>query len=584
MSKKLFADEAREELDIGTIVSNGQRIDTIPDTLEDLESGLDMTMEAFTRSVSDLKFVEGAMTSLGSKKLASVEYFASLESYTPVMEHIASNLGVKSRVPSMEDFKNSYGTQASHEIAMEGFADYIKKIWEKLKEFVRAFFKKIMLFFKRLFNSDLDLDEYEQYIDGMVSKIKEKKLRISDPNKTVKSNLPKLLANDGMESVDPAFIATTGVIKIDKLIKTVNEGFITKMGDSAKHKFPKILSELKDIMKRLQSKEELSDEQLSDMRAVFMSSVVSALDPIFQHRVMSPTSIPESVHAKLFAHKNYTSSTSLKNSMTSSIVDADSTSGGLPKNFNCFMFTSTDGNIFLSASVTNNTEVSDNLRVIPDVDKLVEFQKLSKRLKTSMQHDRVDDVFKRIDEQLNDLIDFSHDKLYRFLESAENDSRKNKSNNHKGPFYPEQSVDEMAAIFFDHVDSISSNDKKLGRLSSAMANAIPKWANNASNLTAQAVRQSHFTSLMNAEFILFNKTNELVDILNNVIATYDAKSNGKYLIKVINWLKNLQSTLIDFITNMQIMMREILVNLNGTFMEIRYQLVKYIYDSAKQFE
>lgn len=111
---------------------------------------------------------------LSKLKKGSVEYFVSIENYKLMMDNIADDLGVKRVMPGLESFGNSYAMEASHSITVEGFWDTLKKIWEKIKEFFKAFMKKVTDFYKRLTKSNLDVDMYDKYLNKLMSDIRSK--------------------------------------------------------------------------------------------------------------------------------------------------------------------------------------------------------------------------------------------------------------------------------------------------------------------------------------------------------------------------------------------------------------------------
>lgn len=196
-------------------------IDSIQDNLmseiEDAEDSFNVAIEGIKTLQNQFNLITNIRTSLESKKLASVDYFISIENLTPVMKSIANNLGVKYKVPSLEDFKNPYSIETCHQIAMEGFVDFMRKIWEKIKEFLISLLKKIQLFFNRLTNADLQLEQYEEYVDKMMTNIKSNKYVLSNNKAVIESKLPSMLGKDGMERMDTDYLINYGIRKLDNL-------------------------------------------------------------------------------------------------------------------------------------------------------------------------------------------------------------------------------------------------------------------------------------------------------------------------------------------------------------------------------
>src|SRR5690349_20246746 len=135
MSKLFALEEIKEDL---TGIPPRKKNDSDEPKITDIDTDdyvqdLEMIMEAFKTASNDLKLVGTMAATLNSKKPASVAYFASLESLTPFVQNIADNLGMKGKIPSLETFQSPMAFDACHDVALEGFFDYIKKIWEKIR-------------------------------------------------------------------------------------------------------------------------------------------------------------------------------------------------------------------------------------------------------------------------------------------------------------------------------------------------------------------------------------------------------------------------------------------------------------------
>ncbi|NTW90407.1 MAG: hypothetical protein HGA35_00390 [Erysipelotrichaceae bacterium] len=193
----------------------------IPDMTEVHETSIQVSVEGVLKASSDLYIVKDVQASLESKKLSSVEYFTSIENYSLFMKSISNNLGVSAKIPSMEDFKNPYGIKASHQFVMEGFTDFVRSIWEKIKSFFKDFFKKIMLFMKRLVNANLEMEEYEEYIESLMRNVKKSDKKNVEPI-IVDSKLPSMLSDFGMEELTTDYLFTKGRDKLMNLSRVIN--------------------------------------------------------------------------------------------------------------------------------------------------------------------------------------------------------------------------------------------------------------------------------------------------------------------------------------------------------------------------
>lgn len=218
---KLFALEDIQDTLQENYVEEVDTIDSIEENLtseiRDAENSFNIVTESIKTLQNQFNLITDIKSSLESKKLASVDYFISIENLSPVMKSIADNLGVDYKTPSLEDFKNPYSIETCHQIAMEGFVEFIKSIWEKIKDFLIELLKKIRLFFNRLFNFDLQLNEYERYVDKMISDIKSDKYVLSNNKAIIQSRLPSMLGKDGMERMDTDYLLNYGLPKVDNL-------------------------------------------------------------------------------------------------------------------------------------------------------------------------------------------------------------------------------------------------------------------------------------------------------------------------------------------------------------------------------
>lgn len=185
--------------------------------LEEAEDSMEIVTEAIYTAIQQRAMLSSMVTTLESKKPATDSYMASIET----ISSIVSRLGVR-KFPSIEDFSNKYSSKASSEIAIEGIKDFLMKIWEKIKAFFREFWKKVSIFYKRLMKMDLDLESYEKYTEKLIAKLNINKAKLKDSNIILNSNLPKLLSDRGQEAIDVRFLLGQGMVKIRKLVELGN--------------------------------------------------------------------------------------------------------------------------------------------------------------------------------------------------------------------------------------------------------------------------------------------------------------------------------------------------------------------------
>ena len=163
--------------------------------IEDVDVLSEMVTESVQMCSGQISLASEAANNLMSRKLGSVDYLVSVENYKLITDVLASNLGVKPFVPALEDFGSKFALEASHEVAMEGFLNFIKKMWAKVKSFFLEFFKKVGQFIKRISGANLEIDTYEKYVDDIIRKIKRKQLVLGDNTVKLESRLPSLVAD-----------------------------------------------------------------------------------------------------------------------------------------------------------------------------------------------------------------------------------------------------------------------------------------------------------------------------------------------------------------------------------------------------
>ena len=515
----------------------------ITEEVSEAESDLSIIMESFAKSSSDLDILNNIKMSMCGQKEDKIPYFNSLNNYRPVVDNIAKNLGFKNRTPCLEDFQNPYGFKASHEIAMEGFGDFIKRIWEKIKDLAHAFFKKVMLFFKRLLGHDLELENYEEYLAGMISKIKGQRLNISDNKVPLDSKLPSLLAEEGMESINSDYVLTMGLSKVKQIAHLLDTVFTQKldgMGKNLSAQFGESLAKMITVMVENYANDDV-------MRDAFHGFKMAALDPVkgvFQHTV-TMKQLDEQAYNAIMHH--YTRD-DFPDTEPLALVNSDDVYQKLPKNFNVYFFVGRESKkMFVCASTESNTYVKNVLNPISSRDNLVKFyddyKKIVKRVDISRLNKTVGQIEKAIDHTIGII---------------RNDMR-------SAMDYRQPVVDQL------DISSLVMTEEEF-------ETAVGQYAD--------------ITSFMD---LLDNKTyndyvsdSELRKKVNIVVTgqsgndskPIDLANNQQYRKRV----EELQNYLLGYVSALQTMLKEIATNLTSIYTELRYELVKYIYNSAKLYK
>lgn len=538
---------------------------------------LDIATERLNTTSSELMLVTGISASMKSKKLASIDYFTSMENYRPVLESIAQNLGMKNRVPSLEDFRNPNGTQASHDIAMEGFFDYIKKLWDKIKDIFAAFFKKISVFFRRLFNAELELATYEEYIEGMVAKIKAKKMTVSDNKIVLDSKLPTLLANPGMETVDSDFILTVGEGKIRQLVQVANNTFQTNLSKLAKDELKDLHKAVKDLVDGALRMDRPVDEVAEDLYQIRVLSV-AGLDQLFGYAVNDLRHVPDSVYDAVY--HNFDKS-ELDDLRIHSLVDSNNFSESLPKNFNAYYVLSESGKLFVSASTESNGYTQNKLYPISNANNLVRFYDFYKKMSKELNLKRIDASISEFQDRIDDIIGLMKSRYVDLLEKLQKSKHAAKQGARLSS--KEDAISALVNMFRE-MDRRTPNNVEINKLLFKTCAALGIDGSNLENV----VRDRDAEASRKVVLEMIRDEEEFVKQVQTVLATSGHTDQQTYsshedLERIVKEYEAFQRFLLNYLNSLQVMLKEVSVNLAGTFTELRFELAKYIYNSAKLY-
>lgn len=558
-------------------VSQPQEIfDTVAADVEDFAGDMEIATERLVTASSELNLVSGMSGAMKTKKVASVDYFTSLENYRPVLESIARNLGVKPKTPSLEDFKNPHGTQASHEIAMEGFFDYLKKIWDKIAEIFHAFFKKISVFFRRLFNAELELDTYEEYVEGMIGKIKAKKMTVSDNKAIIDSKLPTLLANPGMEAVDSDFILTNGETKIRQLVSISNTTFQSTLQKIAKDE----LKDLHKVLKNLIDDAGNANRPLDDIQRELdqiRELSLSGLDQLFGYAVNDLRQVPDSVYDAIHHHFDRNEIDDIR---IHSLVDNGNYSEALPKSFNAYFVVSATGKLFVAASTETNGYVQNKLHPISNMNNLVKFYDFYKKVSKELNIKKIDASIGEFQDRVDDIISLMKGKYVELLEKLQ----KNKVNAKHGSRISskEEALNALIAFFRDF-DRLHPRDTATNRLIAQSADAL-----GVDGELLETLVMSDDNDRRSSLLVSVTDEDQFVTAARQILSASGNSSEQAYtsvedLERVVKEYEALQKFILNYLNSLQTMLKEVSVNLAGTYTELRFELIKYIYNSAKLY-
>lgn len=482
----------------------GDNPSEIAEIITEYNNDMVIASEGFLRAYNELSIIGDIKTSLESKKLSSIEYFTSIENYNLYLKSIANNLGINIKLPSMEDFKNPYGIETSHKIVLEGFTDFMRSVWEKIKEFFKAFFKKVMLFLKRLVNANLDLEEYEEYIASVINQAKRSKKDNVNPV-IIQSKLPLLLADPDLERINVNHILLKGLDKLSRLLDlntTIFEKYMAKFINELESNENDLINLLENVQNLSLSKLE---ESIIDIRYKFIKNINTN---IFTNIINDNIStLPDSVYEKIITD----SDSRPEDVLISSIVEYRKLNETLPKNFNIFLISSSIDNnglktnkIFITGHTETNTYIKSDIETIANLNNLIKsydfYKKYSKNFNIRNTLIKMNDLENTINNMLNKF-----DKKFTNIALE--------SSGQEDPL-------------FVNPDGSDFN---------------PDYFNSSSNI-------------------------------NN-----EEKEHKKKLIE------EFERFIFNYLNNIQVLTKEISINLVGTYSECRYELIRYIYLSAKVF-
>ena len=493
----------------------------IPDIVEFHEDAIQVAVEGVSKAINELYILQEVKASLESKKLSSVEYFTSVENYSLYMKSVANNLGIKSRIPSMEDFKNPYGIETSHKIAIEGFSEFIRSVWEKIKSFFKDFFKRIMLFFKRLVNANLQMEEYEMYIEDLMHNVK-KSDKSSVEQIKVDSKLPALLATPDVEVMKTDYLLTKGKQKMDNLTQ-FTEKLYGEVDKGLMKDFERNLNGLKD---GLRSKA-IQAADIDDIRHNFVEMFKKIFTIHVEYRAL-----PDEVQSDVMS---MFSTAELSTGKFYSFIPDRNTDAALPKNFNIYHVsadveidqTNRTSKLFICSNTERNNITENKLETISSRENLLRLYDFYKKFSKEIKFEKMGRQLQDLDKQIEDSFKVIENTFSVALES-----------------------DDRWTMPVNVIDATEVDTPEARELMSD----LPFPANNQTSTTS-------------------GSTPEPVE---------DGKQH-KFSKEVREKLNDLSKFLNNLMNVIQVLLKDMSVGLLGTYQEVRYEMIKYLYKSCRQF-
>lgn len=573
---KLFT--AQETLDIRLPSQGVVALNDISD-FEAHTDGLQMSTEAFKTASNNLKLVSGMMGTLDTKDRSSGEYFQSLETYSLMMGTIADNLGVKHRIPSLEDFKNPYGTEACHQITMEGFYSFIKSIWQKIKDLFAAFFKKVSLFFKRLMGADLNLEEYNKYLDPMISELKVKKASLTDNTVLIDSKLPSILANPGMEKIDSNFLFTTGKDKLDQLTAMVNGVFGKQISEIAKSDMKEIHSKIRKFIDKSKNTKDIKIEEIKDLLHELKTETVSSLGKLFPFVQSDIRDLPDDVFDAIQTQYDRNEIDGL---VIRSLNQIGSYSQSLPKNFNGFYILSEQNKMYITTTSQAENYTTNKLNPIGTLDNLVGYHEVYKKFRKQLNTQKLKTDIDELSDVFEDIMNLMKGKFVDALDTLT-------SKGTAGDLSYDDAVKVLQKYFMDIYNEYDRDSNQLGSFRFRIEPILKKYGVNDDN-TLNLYLQFGSGDSHSASVVHSSNSNNKDNFIKFVIETTGVTSvgssqvNAEELKELVKTYEDLQKFMLNFFNSTQTALSQFTRNLVGLHAELQYEMAKYIYNSAKLYK
>ena len=244
---KLFNQD--EELEMGTIVREGQAIELSDLKLDSVFEEMTDYAEVATENLNNLLFQHDYLVrfhnQIAVESHTSIEYLSAYNDRKETMGLFGKALQAKVLTPSLEDITSHRTAEASKDIALESVREFIKKVWEKIKSALKAFFRKISEFLKRIAGANLEIDTYEKYVDDMLRRIKRDGMECKDKTQTVHSELGKYVCTTSTINPEPHDLLNGFQLVSDNFKQVVGQHLVKGLKEIEKTELPMVGDSLK---------------------------------------------------------------------------------------------------------------------------------------------------------------------------------------------------------------------------------------------------------------------------------------------------------------------------------------------------
>lgn len=577
--KRLFVELGKQDdLEIGTIVRDGEPVDVV--SLYEAKETVDYVVESF-------KFIPNVIetATVINNSLSRDDYLVTLEAYQPLLMQLKQNLGSTAPIPSLESYTNEYTAKSSREVALESVKDVFKRIWETIRKFFAAFFKKVNEFVKRLMNANLEIDTYEKYVPDLLKKIRDKKLTLLDTKAEVDSKLNDLLAPEGIDKLNAVWVVNNTPPIINSILTTHI------------YLFAKGLPEMDKLFKAITGKlEELSSvkDMTDDMQAINKVQVIKD-DLINLIRQVVISLCPNQIEPKDLSDEAYdalatlSTSSNLKDLTLFSLSDNKNNYTRLPKDFNLIIGASPEDKIYaVSSKDTDNTK-STAIEALPDLVALDRVYEQYKRLTKDFDIKKLTKQFDTTNQEVNVFLNKTartletmNDFLYKGLTKKVSTGIDVDKLDHDG-----KSDILSACVRLEEIyeDLGRSNEVDRSLIQFAL---IPTGDATTENiLRCIAIIERYYVEESDAQKRVRERNEH--NLFGRAVEAYRGTAGSRSispdtLAGIREEVANIERMCVNLAQNIQIALSSVQVGYPKLVTELRYSLLKYVYDSARKFE
>ena len=564
-----------------------QSTDDVAVMVDEMSAYMETQTDKTTTAMEYLAVGVGIQTSMESLPVGSKEYYSALSASTSVIEILGRRMGVNP-MPAMEDFKSQYAMRSSHQIAMEGIGDFLKKAWESLKKFFVEFFKKVTVFFKRILRANLDLQSYEKYTDHLINKLKTNNAKISDTT-PVNTKIGKLLADKGMESVTSDFILRNGTLKVVQMVNLL--GAVSKPNGSLfdRNSIKNIRETLEQLV-TLYNSSGYGDRYTAGIDTTVQNvrdAVTATVSGLFKHTVPDSRNLPDDCYAKLMEEIS-TSDLSKDKLELFSLVSTDKLSNTLPKDLNVFLGIIDNEKFFVSSHKDEHDVTVANVKPIAQLNNLVELHNFYKKEVMPVNLTQISKSIEGVDDEVNKILNLLATKWIKVVEKSKEEVFSKEPDWDKlwesVRGYSRKQLDARVQEFqqeFSNKGKLSKEENDFYYAAVSLASGMLE-----NNRMAWVIAVEEPVGKDESPAGVTRRTLAAKMVFTWAGLTYpDDTNDSSEAPSEENWKKfeDLNRFLVHAFNRMQNILHAMLGDVFGMFTEIRYELVRYMYESARRY-